>query len=117
MSDFLNIYIFIIISLIISSIIILLSYILAVQKQDNEKVSAYECGFSPYDEARSRFDIKFYLVSILFIIFDIEVIYLVPYTMTASVINVYGFISILLFIIILTVGFAWEWISGALNWS
>lgn len=112
-----GIYVFILFSLILSSVIIVLSYLLTYQKQDNEKISAYECGFSPFDDARSKFDVKFYLVSILFIIFDIEVSYLFPWVISLPNIGILGFWSMVVFLFILTVGFIYEWMIGALEWA
>lgn len=112
-----GIYVFILFSLILSSVIIVLSYLLTYQKQDNEKISAYECGFSPFDDARSKFDVKFYLVSILFIIFDIEVSYLFPWVISLPNIGSLGFWSMVVFLFILTVGFIYEWMIGALEWA
>jgi len=112
-----GIYLFIILSIVLSTVIILVSYILSYQKQDNEKISAYECGFSPFDDARSKFDVKFYLVSILFIIFDIEVSYLFPWVISLPNIGSLGFWSMVFFFFILTIGFIYEWMEGALDWS
>ena len=82
-----------------------------------EKISAYECGFDPFDDARSRFDIQFYLVSILFIIFDLEVTFLFPWALTLNKISYFGFWSMMVFLLILTIGFVYEWRKGALDWS
>jgi len=106
-----------IISLILSSLIFGLSYIVATQKPDSEKVSAYECGFDPFDDARGKFDVRFYLVSILFIIFDLEVSFLFPWALTLNNITLFGFWSMILFLFILTIGFIYEWKKGALDWE
>lgn len=115
MFDFLGYYIFI--SLIIAVLIFLLSYIGAVQNHDPEKLSAYECGFQPFEDTRDKFNIKFYLVAILFIIFDLEVSYLFPWAVYLNFLGFFGFWSMILFLYILTVGFVYEWMKGALNWD
>ena len=94
-----------------------LSYILASQKSDTEKVSAYECGFDPFDDARSTFDVRFYLVAILFIIFDLEVAFLFPWAVVFGDIGFFGFFSMMFFLAILTIGFIYEWKKGALEWD
>ena len=91
--------------------------IIAVRKPDPEKLSAYECGFAPFDDARMKFDIRFYLVSILFIIFDLEVAFLFPWAISLGDIGVYGFWSMIIFLAILTTGFIYEWRKGALEWD
>jgi NADH-quinone oxidoreductase subunit A len=93
------------------------SYVVARQSPDPEKDSAYECGFEAFDDARSRFDVRFYLVSILFIIFDLEVAFLFPWAVSLSEIGVFGFWSMVVFLGILTVGFIYEWKKGALEWE
>ena len=98
-------------------VIVLASLIVAFQKPDKEKNSAYECGFEPFGDARSKFDVRFYLVSILFIIFDLEIAFLFPWAVTLGDIGVYGFWSMMLFLLVLTVGFIYEWRQGALDWE
>jgi NADH-quinone oxidoreductase subunit A len=93
------------------------SYVVARQSPDPEKDSAYECGFEAFDDARSRFDVRFYLVSILFIIFDLEVAFLFPWAVSLSEIGVFGFWSMVVFLGILTIGFIYEWKKGALEWE
>ena len=87
------------------------------QKPYAEKVSAYECGFEPFDDARRRFDVRFYLVAILFIIFDLEVAFLFPWAVSLSTIGMFGFWSMMAFLAVLTVGFIYEWRQGALDWE
>ena len=96
---------------------ILASFIIGKQKPDPEKNSAYECGFPPFGDARSKFDVRFYLVSILFIIFDLEVAFLFPWSITLGEIGHYGFWSMIVFLAVLTVGFIYEWRKGALDWE
>ena len=105
------------IAIILASIILLLSYTLILQQADSEKISAYECGFQPFEEARMKFDIKFYLVAILFIIFDLEVAFLFPWALTLSQNGFFGFWSMMVFLSILTIGFVYEWRKGALEWG
>ncbi len=93
------------------------SMLAARQKPYAEKLSAYECGFEPFDDARRRFDVKFYLVAILFIIFDLEVAFLFPWAISLADIGVFGFLSMIGFLAVLTVGFIYEWRKGALEWE
>jgi NADH-quinone oxidoreductase subunit A len=93
------------------------SLLAARQKPYAEKVSAYECGFEPFDDARRRFDVRFYLVAILFIIFDLEVAFLFPWAVSLSTIGMFGFWSMIGFLAVLTVGFIYEWRKGALEWE
>jgi NADH-quinone oxidoreductase subunit A len=104
-----------VLGLLISALLIVVSYVAAVQAPDSEKTSPYECGFEPFDDARNRFDVRFYIVAILFLIFDIEVAYLFPWAITLSVTGSVGYIIAAIFLIILTVGFAYEWVRGALD--
>jgi NADH-quinone oxidoreductase subunit A len=101
----------------LSILFVLTSFIVAKQKPDSEKVSAYECGFEAFDNARTKFDVRFYLVSILFIIFDLEVAFLFPWSVTLGKIGLYGFWSMMVFLGVLTVGFIYEWRKGALDWE
>ena len=115
--EYLPILIFIGIAVGLAVLIVTASYILGEQRPDSEKVSAYECGFEAFDDARSRFDVRFYLVAILFIIFDLEVAFLFPWAVSLGEIGVFGFWSMVVFLGILTVGFAYEWKKGALEWE
>ena len=117
MIEFVGIFVYFIIALALSLILVGVSFIFATKKSDPEKISAYECGFDPFDDARSRFDIQFYLVSILFIIFDLEVTFLVPWALSLNQVGFFGFWSMMIFLIILTIGFIYEWRKGALDWS
>lgn len=98
-------------------VLILAAAVLAVRNPDPEKVSIYECGFNAFDDARMKFDIRFYLVAILFIIFDLEVAFLFPWAVAFGEISMTGFWAMMLFLAILTVGFAYEWKKGALEWE
>jgi NADH-quinone oxidoreductase subunit A len=93
------------------------SILAARQKPYAEKLSPYECGFEPFDDARRRFDVRFYLVAILFIILDLEVAFLFPWAVSLSSIGLFGFLSMLGFLAVLTVGFIYEWSKGALDWE
>lgn len=98
-------------------IIFSLSYFIGVQNPDAEKISAYECGFEPFEDARNKFDVRFYIVAILFIIFDIEVVYLFPWSVSLYAIGFQGFSAMILFLIILTIGFLYEIVKKALDWQ
>nr|YP_010041735.1 NADH dehydrogenase subunit 3 [Cyanophora sudae]QPB15072.1 NADH dehydrogenase subunit 3 [Cyanophora sudae] len=116
-NQYFDLFLFFIVSIILAGVIFGASYFFALQKTDSEKVSAYECGFNPFEDARNTFDIRFYLVSILFIIFDLEVVFLFPWALTLQQTAVVGFLSMLIFLIILTIGFIYEWFKGALEWE
>ena len=115
--EYLPILIFLGIAVAMACLMVAASYILARQRPDSEKVSAYECGFEAFDDARSKFDVRFYLVAILFIIFDLEVAFLFPWAVSLGTIGVFGFWSMVVFLGILTVGFIYEWKKGALEWE
>jgi NADH-quinone oxidoreductase subunit A len=115
--EYLMILIFLIISILLSLVIVGLSYLLSIQNPEPEKLSTYECGFEPYEDSRHKFDIKFYLVAILFIIFDIETMFLLPWSVSLSQLNLLGFWSMIDFIIELGAGFIYVWYIGALEWD
>jgi len=115
--EYLPILIFLGIATGLALVIVAASYIAARQRPDNEKVSPYECGFAPFDDARRQFDVRFYLVAILFIIFDLEVAFLFPWAASLGAIGMLGFWSMVVFLAILTVGFIYEWKKGALEWE
>ena len=117
MSDYLNIFVYLCFSSVLSLLISSLAFVTAVRKPDPEKLSAYECGFDPFDSARTQFDIHFYLVAILFIIFDLEVSFLFPWAVTLDKITFMGFWTMIVFLLILTIGFVYEWWKGALEWE
>lgn len=116
-TEYFTIFIFFGLASFISFLLFLLSYLIASQKLDQEKVSAYECGFNPFEDARSTFDVRFYLVAILFLIFDLEVSFLFPWSIILKDISSIGFWTMIIFLIILTVGFIYEWYKGALEWE
>lgn len=115
--DYLPILIFLIIATGMSLVMAVLPMLLLKQKPDTEKLSAYECGFESYGDARSKFDVRFYLVAILFIIFDLEVAFLFPWAVSLGGLGVFGFWSMMIFLGVLTVGFIYEWKKGALEWE
>ena len=115
--EFFPILIFLLIAIILALIIVVFSYLLAVQNPETEKLSVYECGFEPYEDARNIFDVKFYLVAILFIIFDIETMFLLPWSISLSQLNNLGFWSMIDFILELGIGFIYVWYLSALEWT
>ena len=117
LNDYLPLVIFIGLSLVIGLALLAAPFVLAYQNPDPEKLSAYECGFNPFDDARMKFDVRFYLVAILFIIFDLEVAFLFPWAVALKDIGWLGFTSMMIFLGVLTVGFVYEWRKGALEWD
>ena len=117
LNNYLTIVIFLGISLILSIGFIVLNLLASPKNPDPEKLSAYECGFEPFNDSRMEFDIRFYLVAILFIIFDLEIAFLFPWAITLGNIGIFGFVSMMIFLSILTVGFIYEWKKGALDWE
>ena len=115
--EYLPILIFMFIAFTIAITMMLASFIFSSNNPDKEKLSAYECGFEAFDDARGRFDVRFYLVAILFIIFDLEVAFLFPWAISLKSIGYFGFWSMIIFLIILTIGFIYEWKKGALEWE
>jgi NADH-quinone oxidoreductase subunit A len=115
--EYLPILIFIGVAVGLATVMIVASFVVARQKPDSEKLSAYECGFEAFTDARSQFDVRFYLVAILFIIFDLEVAFLFPWAITLGETQAFGFWSMVVFLGILTVGFVYEWRKGALEWE
>jgi len=117
LAGYFPILVFIALAAVIAVAMLGTSIIAARQKPYPEKVSPYECGFEPFEDARHRFDVRFYLVAILFIIFDLEVAFLFPWAVSLSDIGLFGFLSMLAFLGVLTVGFIYEWCKGALDWE
>ena len=115
--DYLPLAVFLGVSLVIGLALMVAPFLVAVRHPDPEKVSAYECGFNAFDDARMKFDVRFYLVSILFIIFDLEVAFLFPWAVAFGKLGATGFWSMMVFLAVLTVGFAYEWKKGALEWD
>ena len=117
LSSYLPIVVFIGICMVIGLALLIAPFVIAFKAPDDEKLSAYECGFDAFDDARMKFDIRFYLVAILFIIFDLEVAFLFPWAASFADIGWFGFWSMMVFLAILTVGFIYEWKKGALEWE
>ena len=117
LTDYLSIIIFFFIALLISVGFILINFISSPSNPDPEKLSAYECGFDAFDDSRMEFDVRFYLVAILFIIFDLEIAFLFPWAITLGKTGLFGFWSMMIFLAVLTIGFIYEWKKGALEWE
>ena len=115
--EYLPIIIFLGIAIALGLVLMLAAMILAVRRPDPEKISAYECGFNAFDDARMKFDVRFYLVSILFIIFDLEIAFLFPWAAAFGSLSDVAFWSMMVFLAVLTIGFAYEWKKGALEWE
>jgi NADH-quinone oxidoreductase subunit A len=117
LAEYLPILLFLAIAVVLTLLIVAVSLIAGPHRPDGEKLSPYECGFEAFDDARRRFDVRFYLVSLLFIIFDLEVAFLFPWAITLGDIGTFGFWSMVVFLGVLTVGFIYEWRKGALDWE
>lgn len=117
LTAYLPIVIFLGIAIVIGAALLIAPFLIAYRQPDPEKLSAYECGFNAFDDARMKFDIRFYLVSILFIIFDLEVAFLFPWAVSFGAIGWFGFASMMVFLGVLTIGFIYEWKKGALEWD
>lgn len=115
--EYIPILLFIFIAIAVSIAAVALSFILSKKNPDTEKLSSYECGFEAFDDARKPFDVRFYLVAILFIIFDLEIAFLFPWAITLGKIGLFGFFSMMFFLLLLTIGFIYEWRKGALDWE
>lgn len=117
LAEYLPVLMFLVVATLLASVIIGLSYAISVKKPDSEKLSQYECGFEAFSDARSIFDVRFYLVAILFIIFDLEIAFLFPWAITLKDTGLLGFWSMMVFLGVLTIGFIYEWNKGALEWE
>ena len=117
LKDYLSIVLFLIIALSLSAGFILVNFLFSPKNPDPEKLSAYECGFEPFNDSRMEFDVRFYLVAILFIIFDLEIAFLFPWAISLGKIGAIGFYSMMIFLFILAIGFIYEWKKGALDWD
>jgi NADH-quinone oxidoreductase subunit A len=115
--DYLPLVVFVAVSLVIGLVLLIAPFIVAYKQPDPEKLSAYECGFNAFDDARMKFDVRFYLVAILFIIFDLEVTFLFPWAVAFREIGLVGFWTMMIFLGVLTIGFIYEWKKGALEWD
>jgi NADH-quinone oxidoreductase subunit A len=117
LAPYASVLLFVIIATGIALAMIILPFVISPQSPDKAKLSPYECGFEPTGDARSKFDVRFYLVGILFIIFDLEIAFLFPWALTLSKIGFLGYLSMMIFLFVLTIGFVYEWKKGALNWE
>jgi len=117
LKEYLSILIFFFVALSLSVGFVVLNFLLSPKNPDSEKLSAYECGFEPFDDSRMTFDVRFYLVAILFIIFDLEIAFLFPWAISLGNIGSLGFWSMMIFLFILGIGFVYEWKKGALDWD
>ena len=117
LQQYLPILVFMAVATAIGLVLLGLGFLLGRGNKDDEKLSPYECGFEPFEDSRMKFDVRFYLVAILFIIFDLEVAFLFPWAVSLGNIGLLGFWSMMFFLLILTVGFVYEWKKGALDWE
>ena len=117
LENYFPVLVFILVGAAFGALPLLLGWILSPSRPDGEKLSPYECGFEAFEDARMKFDVRYYLVAILFILFDLEIAFLFPWAVTLQEVGVTGFVAVLVFLAILVVGFAYEWKKGALNWE
>ncbi len=117
LGEYFPIAVFFAVATVLSATFVLSAFVFGNQRPDDEKMAAYECGFDAFDDSRQQFDVRFYLVAILFIIFDLEVAFLFPWAVTLGEIGLFGFWSMMLFLGVLTIGFIYEWKKGALEWE
>lgn len=117
LSNYLPVLMFITIAIIMGIVVISLGYFLGPRRFDSEKLSAYECGFESFEDSRMKFDVRYYLVAILFIIFDLEIAFLFPWAVVLDKIGLFGFMAMAVFLGILVIGFIYEWKKGALEWE
>ncbi len=116
-NEYAPIFIFIVIAILMGAAPLVLTYLVAEQRPDAEKLSAYECGFEAFEDARMQFDVRFYLVGILFVVFDLESAFLFPWAVVLDRIGLFGFAEMMLFLVILLVGYIYAWKKGALQWE
>ncbi len=117
LSNYVPILIFLLVAALFGCLLLFLGRVLAPYRPDKEKLSPYECGFEAFEDSRMKFDVRYYLVAILFIIFDLEIAFLFPWAIVLREIGVFGFLAMMLFLAILVVGFIYEWMKGALEWE
>ncbi len=117
LENYFPVLLFILVGLAFGCVPILLGWLVAPNKPDAEKLSPYECGFEAFEDARMKFDVRYYLVAILFILFDLEIAFLFPWAIVLKEIGMFGFVSMMVFLAILVVGFIYEWMKGALDWE
>ena len=117
LTNYVPILIFLLVAVLFGCLLLFLGRVLAPNRPDKEKLSPYECGFEAFEDSRMKFDVRYYLVAILFIIFDLEIAFLFPWAIVLEEIGVFGFLAMMLFLAILVVGFVYEWMKGALEWE
>ena len=117
LAEYFPVLLFILVGLVVGAAPVILGWVLAPHRPDPEKLSPYECGFEAFEDARMKFDVRYYLVAILFILFDLEIAFLFPWATVINDIGLFGFLSMMLFLGILVVGFIYEWMKGALEWE
>ncbi len=117
LENYLPILLFILVGLAFGVVPIMAGWLLAPNRPDSEKLSPYECGFEAFEDARMKFDVRYYLVAILFILFDLEIAFLFPWAVVLEEIGMFGFVAMMVFLCILVVGFIYEWMKGALEWE
>ncbi|MCG6885639.1 MAG: NADH-quinone oxidoreductase subunit A [Proteobacteria bacterium] len=117
LENYLPVLVFIFVGLLVGGVMVMLGFILAPNRPDSEKLSPYECGFEAFEDSRMKFDVRYYLVAILFIIFDLEIAFLFPWAVVLETIGWFGYIAMSLFLGVLVVGFIYEWKKGALEWE
>jgi NADH-quinone oxidoreductase subunit A len=117
LAEYYPILLFIVVGLVFSGVLLSLGWLLGPSRPDSEKLSPYECGFEAFEDARMKFDVRYYLVAILFILFDLEIAFLFPWAVTLGEIGTFGFVSMMIFLGILVIGFVYEWKKGALEWE
>jgi NADH-quinone oxidoreductase subunit A len=117
LQEYFPVLIFILVGLAVGVVPVAMGWLIGPNKPDSEKLSPYECGFEAFEDARMRFDVRYYLVAILFILFDLEIAFLFPWAIVLQEIGLFGFVSMLVFLGILVVGFIYEWKKGALEWE
>ena len=117
LENYLPVLIFIMVGIVIGVVMVGLGFVLGTRKPDSEKLSPYECGFEAFEDSRMKFDVRYYLVAILFIIFDLEIAFLFPWAIVLDSIGIFGFVAMAIFLGILVVGFIYEWKKGALEWE
>jgi NADH-quinone oxidoreductase subunit A len=117
LANYFPILLFVLVGLAVGAVSMAIGYVLAPHRPDAEKLSPYECGFEAFEDARMKFDVRYYLVAILFILFDLEIAFLFPWAVVLEEIGTFGFVAMLVFLAILVVGFVYEWMKGALEWE
>jgi NADH-quinone oxidoreductase subunit A len=117
LAEYFPILLFLLVGLAVGAVPVVLGVVLAPRRPDPEKLSPYECGFEAFEDARMKFDVRYYLIAILFILFDLEIAFLFPWAVTLGEIGLFGYLSMMLFLVILVVGFFYEWRKGALEWE